>query len=86
MTTFYTYTKHKVFNFADLSKSRQAIIHTVAAFLLLERQFGKASDGGCCSSTPLSIGVKLISFEASPEEYCIELPPAANFKTNFTYN
>lgn len=58
------------------------MMHTLAAFLLLERYFGKTSDIGFCSSTPLSIGEKLISWEASPEVYCIALPPAANCRNN----
>lgn len=58
-------------------------MHTFAAvLLLLGRPFWKTLETGGWRPTPFSTGVKVINFAASPEEYFIELPLAANYGNN----
>lgn len=68
------------------TQNPSAKMHTIAVALrLLGRRLVETLDAGCCSSSPFSIGVKLIIFEASPEEYWTALPPAANCKNQLYY-
>lgn len=54
-------------------------IFTVAEKLLFKgKPFRKTPVFDDCSSTPFSIGVKVMSLEASAGVYCMALPPAAN--------